>query len=352
MRMAIRGETLAERLALRARLAPVPAFESMAGMALSGVLVAGARLGILERLAEHPATAEALADDLALRPEPTRLLVEALEALGYLRRRGGRYAPTRRARRWLVPGSDRSVSRFVAAGGEHWEWWAGLPDVVRGGGTAAHHTAPAAAPYWRDYITGQYELARYSAPELASAVRVPPGARSMLDLGGGHGWFAAELCRRNPPMRALVVDLPGSAAVGRDLLAGTGQGRLVDFQEGDLRETDLGTGHDLALCGNLIHHFQPEEILALFRRTHAALRPGGGLAILDLFREREGHRRRRRPSASASCLGLFFHLSSGAAVYSPEQLTGWLTEAGFSPPRRTGLRRIPAQSLYQATALS
>ncbi|MER7395312.1 class I SAM-dependent methyltransferase [Streptomyces sp. NPDC000151] len=349
--MVVRGETLRERVALRTRLAPVPAFESLAGMALSGALIAGVRLGLFEELARRPATAEELASRLSLRADSTRLLLDGIQALGYLRRRRGRYVPTGRARRWLLSASPRSVAHFVAGHQDYWRWWASLPDVARGGTVVDHHTAAADDPYWREYIMGQYELARFSAPELAAALPVPDGARRVLDVGGGHGWFAAQLCRRHPGLRATVVDLPGSAAVGRDIIRTAGYGHLVEHREGDARSADFGSDYDVALCLNLIHHLQPDEITALFRRIHAALRPGGVIAVLDLFSDSgRPHSRPHRPDAAASCLGLLFHLTSGASLYSPGQLTEWLRDAGFTPPRRTPLRRIPAQSLYAATA--
>lgn len=360
MRIVVRGETVFERLALRAHLAPRPAFESLAGMALSGVLVAGTRLGLFERLAQRPYASDELADALALRRETTRLLLDALCALGYVRRRRGRYVPTGQARRWLSPDSPASVRHFVASHRDYWDWWSGLPGMARGEPAAGHHDASAQDPYWRDYISGQYELARLSAPELASALHVPRGARRVLDIGGGHGWFAVELCRRHPGMRATVLDLPGSAAVGREIAEQAGYSHLLDHKEADVRAADLGEGYDVALCLNLIHHLQPAEIVDLFRRTHAALRPNGTLAVLDLFsgapwpygrRARWARRRARRPGAAASCLGLLFHLTSGAELYSAAQLAEWLEAAGFSRPRHTRLRRIPAQSLYQATAL-
>ena len=65
--------------------------------------------------------------------------------------------------------------------------------------------------YWRVYITGQYEIARLSAREVAKAVRLGERPAALLDVAGGHGWFSAELCKRHEGLKATVVDLPGSA---------------------------------------------------------------------------------------------------------------------------------------------
>jgi SAM-dependent methyltransferase len=241
----------------------------------------------------------------------------------------------------------------VAGQQEHFRWWASLTDVARGAAPAAdHHDAAVDDPYWRGSITGQYELARFSAPEVAGALRVPSGARRVLDVGGGHGWFAAELCRRHPGLRGIVLDLPGSAAVGRELIAEAGLSDVVAHRVGDARTADLGEGYDVALCLNLLHHFPPDEATVLLGRLHGALRPGGTLAVLDLFADPpggHGPRLRRHPGMASSCLGLLFHLSSGASVYSTAEVTSWLTAAGFPPPTARQMRRIPAQTLLQTT---
>jgi hypothetical protein len=77
------------------------------------------------------------------------------------------------------------------------------------------------------------------------------------------------------------------------------------------------------------------------------MKPGGTVAVLDMFRSSEAKQQR----ASAAGLGLFFHLTSGADLPSPEELGAAFREAGFSEPKRTKVRRIPDQGLYQAQAL-
>jgi len=117
----------------------------------------------------------------------------------------------------------------------------------------------------------------------------------------------------------------------------------VEHREGDAFEVEFGGHYDGALCFNLIHHLSPEQNVALFRRIHDALKPGGTFAVLDLFTPKEG----AHADASA-LLGLFFYLTSEAATYSSEELAAWLAEAGYDKPRRVRIRRIPNQTLYEA----
>jgi ubiquinone/menaquinone biosynthesis C-methylase UbiE len=341
MRLSLHGSNPAEWLALRTGVVPTAAAEAWGGMALSGVLIAAVRTGVAARLARQPSTAADLAADLGLDPLPTQFLLDCLRSVGHVSSRAGRYRLSRSARRWLDPDSELSVARFVAGTADYWSWWSGLDEVTRGEKPAGHHDAPPGDPYWRRYIYGQLELARLSAAEVARKMRLPGDPRSLLDIGGGHGWYSAQLCRRYPRLTATVLDLPGSAAIGREIIAEAGMAGRVRHRDGDATTDELGSGYDAVLCFNLVHHLTPEQIPVLFGKIHEALAPGGSLAVMDAFAEPD-----RRTSAAANFLRLFVYLSSGSAVYTPAQLRGWLRTAGFGAPRRIRVLRIPGQALY------
>jgi SAM-dependent methyltransferase len=346
VRLALSSANPAEWLALRAGLVPAAAAEAWGGMATSGVLIAAVRTGITARLAEGQASAAKVAADLGLDPLPTRLLLECLRSAGHVSERSGRYRLSREARRWLDPASPLSVAGYVAGAADYWPWWQGLEDATRTGRSSGSHAAPPADPYWRRYIEGQLELARLSAAEVARKLPLPRRPRALLDLGGGHGWYSATLCRRYPELTATVLDLPGSAAVGREVVAAAGLADRVLFRDGDATMAELGDGYDAVLCFNLVHHLTPEQAAGLFRRAGEALKPGGTLAVLDVFADSG-----RRAPAHANVLALFVYLSSGAQVHTSGQLAGWLRDAGFGPARKLRVLRIPGLSLRVAKKL-
>ena len=343
MRLGLKGANPAEWLALRTGLVPTAAAEAWGGMATSGVLIAAVRTGITARLAQGNASADKVAADLGLDPLPTRLLLDCLRSAGHVHERAGRYRLSRRARRWLAPASPLSVAGYVAGTADYWPWWAGLDETVRTGTSSGSHDAASDDAYWRRYMTGQMELARLSAAEIARRLPLPASPRALLDIGGGHGSYSARLVERYPTLTATVLDLPGSAAIGREIIAGAGLSDRVRFREGDATTADLGSGYDAVLCFNLVHHLTPQDAAALFRRIGDALVPGGTLAVLDVFAEPG-----RRASAHADMLELFVYLSSGARVHTPGELDGWLRDAGFAPPRSIRILRIPGLSLRVA----
>jgi SAM-dependent methyltransferase len=212
------------------------------------VAVAAVRSAITSRLAAGHATVAEVAADLGLGPLPTRLLLDCLRSTGYVAERSGRYRLSRSARRWLDPASPLSVAGYVAGTADYWSWWAGLDETVRAGTSSGSHGAPPGDAYWRRYMAGQRELAR--------------------------------LAERYPTLTATVLDLPGSAAIGRELIAAADLADRVLFRDGDVTVADLGTGYDAVLCFNLVHHLAPDAAASLFRRIGGALKPGATLAVL------------------------------------------------------------------------
>jgi ubiquinone/menaquinone biosynthesis C-methylase UbiE len=345
MRLFLKPSNPTEFAALHLNLAPVPVGEVMFSLPLARTVMAGVRLGVFRRLAQSDASVDDLVRELGLRPEGARLLLQALSSVDHVEERDGRWALTKHSRQWLDPASDTYVGTFIEHSYDYWEWWQRFERLLETGESVEIHGDDPNDPHWRRYIVGQFELARLSAPEVAKAVGLPKEPRSLLDVAGGHGWFSAALCKRHPTLTARVVDLPGSAAIGREIIAENGMSERVRHQEGDMFESDLGGPHDGALAFNIIHHFDPATCVRLLRRIRETLKPGGTVAVLDLFLPKGG----KTPDAAAF-LGLFFHLTSGAATYSPDDLASWLAEAGFGKPKGVRIRRIPGQTLYLARA--
>nr|AYM54042.1 methyltransferase type 12 [Pyxidicoccus fallax] len=344
MRLGLKADNLLERVADWFNLAPQPLAHAFYGMMASRTLMAGVRLGVYAALAESAATAEVLAERLKLSPEGTRALMEALVACEAVeRQRDGRYRLAPRSKRWLDPRSPKYVGAFLEFNYAQWDWWTGLEGVVRSGQAVdIHHFAPD-DPRWRDYIHAMHQLARLAAPEVASAIPLPRGAKSLLDLGGAHGWYAAELCLRHRGLKATVLDLEGSARVGRDIITSAGLSHLVTHREGDLLTAELGGPYDAVLLFQVMHHLSPAQNVALLRRVRGALGSKGTLAVLEYLREDI-----QDPASSAPLIGLHYFLTSGAAAYTPAEVEGFLDDAGFRIEQTRPIRHLPLQTLLLA----
>ena len=241
-----------------------------------------------------------------------------------LERRTGTYEVGPAGRRWLDPSSPTYLGTYIQHTMEYWKWWGEIEAVLRGGPPITLHRAPRMTRAGRLH-PWQYELARLSVSAVARSIPLRGDPMSVLDLGGGHGLFAARCAGAIGD-----CDGPRPSRIGRrgTTIAGeAGFTDVVDFVEGDIFTSDLGGPDDAVLCCSILHHFAPDEIDALLTRARAAFPPGGVLAVLDLFHAED------QPTASAAIFELFFNLTSGMDTLTEERLTAALTASGFSGPR-------------------
>lgn len=347
MRLSAVPEGLVERIGLWLNKVPTPIGEAMYGMPVARCLQVAQRTGMLGALAEGTRDPDELAEHLGLQAAGTRRVLDVVASLGHLEiQPDGRYAMSASARRWLDPASDTYLGDFLADTYHYWDWYAGLEDLVREGRHVELHEKAPDDPYWDSYIRGQYQLARLSSAELAKAVPLPKGAHAILDVAGAHGEYSMAICRRHPGLKATIVDLPGSARVGREIVAGAGMDDRVRHLEGDMFEVDFDGHYDGAFCFNIVHHLSPEQARTLFGRIREVLRPGAPLCVLELYDRPEG----KQPDAG-SILGLFFHLTSGADTYTTEEVSRWLEETGFERPSKHDFRTLPNLAMLAAKAV-
>jgi SAM-dependent methyltransferase len=347
MRLAAVPDTLIERLGLLFNKLPTPVGEALFAPPVARSLQIAQRTGMLAALAEGPREPGELAEHLGLQRTGTVRVLDVVATAGYVRALpDGRYEMTKSARLWLDPASDTYIGDFIADTANYWDWYGGLEDLVRDGRHVELHAKAADDPYWNSYIRGQFQIARLSSAEVAKLVPLPAGADALLDVAGAHGEFSMALCRRHPGLRATIVDLPGSARVGREIVTAAGMQDRVRHVVGDMFEVDYEGPYDAALAFNIVHHLTPDQARTLFARIRESLRPGAPLCVLDLYDRPAGRR-----ANLASVLGLFFHLTSGADTYTAEDVSRWLEETGFARPEAKSFRRLPDQQMLVAKAI-
>ena len=189
----------------------------------------------------------------------------------------------------------------------------------------AHHMHQSLRPEeWRRYQWGMRDLSTAPAQELAWRVPVPKTARTLLDIGGSHGFYSVALCRRYPGLTAAILELPEAIPTATEILAREGMADRIVHVAGNALEDDFGVeAYDAVLIANLIHHFDAGQNLALARKIARALRPGGVLMVMDAIRiasPSEANRPNRRLGA---VLDVYFALTSTSGTWSVEAVQAW-----------------------------
>lgn len=107
---------------------------------------------------------------------------------------------------------------------------------------------------------------------------LPPRCREALEIGCGAGAFARRLAGRADHVLALDLS-PNMIRIAAERSAHYPN---IDFEVGDVMDRGFSPGQfDCIASISTLHHLPPEEVLP---KLKDALKPGGTLVVLDLFK--------------------------------------------------------------------
>jgi 2-polyprenyl-3-methyl-5-hydroxy-6-metoxy-1,4-benzoquinol methylase len=346
--MPITPDFIERLMLLKLNQAPGVMLDLLGAQAFRAVCVA-VKLGVFESLDHGHLTAAEVARRIEVDARGSKLLLEALEALGYVEQRDGRYANASMTTRWLLRRSPTNIAVGIPFFESMvFDRWSHLDESIRRGRPAITGSE------WLDQHPGGYRIyedgmiaaARITADEVVSRVRLPLTAQRLLDVGGGHGLYSIKFCRRYQNLSATVFDLPQALDAARETIHDERMDDRVTVQEGDFWTDEMGAGYDVALLFNIIHAYSPDKNVELLRKVAGTLSEGGLIVIMEQV---EGKVSGRAAKALARLQALNFFNDLGGQTYTFNEIAGWLAKAGFITPRLINLRKTPGFSLVLAT---
>lgn len=308
--------------------------EMMRGYRSAQVLITCAELGVFEALQSGVAAVEELGERLDANVSALGRLLNTAVALGLLEKSGARYANSALAETCLAAEGPFYLGNLVKREGAFYRRWTRLAEAVRGGERPEENRGDEQQENWvREFELALYDVARTAAPAIAEVLDpLLPQRESqpigVIDIGGGHGAYAVALARSHATLEAVVFDLPAVIAVVADLVAAPDIAGRVTLRAGDFRVDDLGTGFDLALLFGVLVSETPADSVALLRKVHAALLPGGMVAIRGFYLDPD-----RSGPLEATLGDLHMLLSTDAGTaQTTDDVAAWLQAADFEKP--------------------
>ena len=200
----------------------------------SQALLTANRIGVFDALADGARSPDEVAGHLQLDPRSTGLFLRALVGLGFLTEEGGRFANAPAAATFLVKRSPAFMGNAIRYSDQLYATWGNLEGALRSGKPAlpAESYLGDNADRTRTFVKAMHERALGIARALVGILDLA-GRRSMLDVGGGPGTYSVLLTERFPGLRSEVLELPGVAAVARELVAAAGASDRVSLRDGD-----------------------------------------------------------------------------------------------------------------------
>ncbi len=261
-------------------------FETIHAFHRTAGLKAAIEVDLFTAIGEGAETSQALAERCRSSERGMRILCDYLVVVGFLTKTGNRYGLTIDSRAFLdrhSPGYLGTSIEFLLSPTQV-DAFKDLTAAVRKGGTVLSGDGVVAPehPVWAQFARAMVPLMRLPSELMAKLLGAESGKNwKVLDIAAGHGLYGISIAKFNPNAQIVALDWPNvlSAAVENAKAAGLADRfRVIP---GSAFDVDYGTGYDLVLLTNILHHFNPPTCEKLLRRVHAALAAGGRAAILE-----------------------------------------------------------------------
>ena len=260
--------------------------EMVNGYQATCVLVAGLDTGLLDRLAGSASRLEALAAALGADAASLDRLVNALEVFGIVERRGGEIALTRRGAMFQRgAGGLRDLTTLVGA--QYLPAWARIADCVKTGEVAFERAFGTTAwEHRRDHPALDAAFNRVTSGVMERTIVALleaydfSNARTVVDVGGGHGNLLAGVLQRYASARGVLFDQPHVVAGAEPVLARAGVNDRCRISGGSFLEA-VPAGGDCYLMKHILHNWGDEDAATILRTCGARLHENATLLILE-----------------------------------------------------------------------
>ncbi|HEV2913428.1 MAG TPA: class I SAM-dependent methyltransferase [Pyrinomonadaceae bacterium] len=318
---------------------PILFFDTINAYQRTAALKAAIELDVFTAIAKGAVTAQAIAEECGASERGTRILCDYLVIIGFLNKQAQSYGLTPDSAMFLNKDSPAYVGGAIEflLSPMLLEGFKDIAAAVRKGGSIVSEEGTVAPehPIWVKFARAMAPLAGFTAQALAELVARQVGQpRKVLDIAAGHGLFGITLARLNPEVKIVGQDWSNVLEVAKENARKAGVEERYTTIEGSAFDVDFGSGYDLILLTNFLHHFDKETCEKLLVKVREALSDGGSAVTLEFIPNED---RVSPPVAAAFSMTMLGSTPSGDAYTFPE-LESMFSNAGYT---RSELHSLP-----------
>jgi ubiquinone/menaquinone biosynthesis C-methylase UbiE len=310
-------------------LTPAMVMEDFIGVWRTRALVAGVELDVFSQIAAGKRTVKDIAEGAGASPRGMATLLDALAAIGYLRKAGNRYTLQPVTAAFLVPSGKAYVGAIAQAVSLSWDTWKNLTQAVRSGRPAetvdhAEHGKEFFPKLVASIFPGNFSASKAAVSRFSEKER--SGVRRILDVGAGSGAWSLGFAQAIPQARVDTLDFPELTPITRGFAEKLGVADRYEYLERDLRAADFGREeYDLVILGHILHSEGEKHGKELLQKCYTALQPGAALLIGEYV---PNDARTGPPMPVLFGLNMLLQTEEGN-VYTLPEYRAWLKAAGF-----------------------
>ncbi|MBL8177393.1 MAG: methyltransferase [Bryobacterales bacterium] len=307
------------------------------GFWASKTLLSAVEIGVFTELAKHPEDLKTIQGRLGLHPRSAGDFMDALVAMGFLRRIDGVYHNTPETDFFLDKHKPSYMGGMLEMANHRlYRYWGNLTEGLRTGkpqnetregGTPVFEALYADPARLREFLAAMTGLSRGSAIAIGQSLQWSDYS-SFADIGCAQGDVAVQIARLQPHLRGTGFDLPEVAPIFEDYVEENGLADRVTFAPGSFFTDDLPKA-DVITMGHILHDWDLETKRMLIRKAYEALPSGGSFVAFDAMIDND---RSRHTMGLLMSLNMLIE-TPGGFDYTSGDCQGWMREAGFRSTR-------------------
>lgn len=305
-------------------------FDTMTAYQQTGVLKAAIELDVFSAIGKGNATPQAIAEACGVAERGARILCDYLVVVGFLTKNEGRYQLTPDSAVFL----DKRSPAYMGGAIEFLlspmltDAFNDIAGAVRKGGTVLPDEGSVAPehPVWVKFARAMGPMTAMPAQAIVGLTGAEEGSLRVLDIAAGHGVFGITFAQKNPNAEVTALDWPHVLEVAKENARAAGVIDRFKTIEGSAFDAEFGTGYDLVLITNFLHHFDAQACETLLRKVHAALADGGRAVTLEFVPNED----RVSPPNSAMFSAVMLSSTPRGDAYTFAELRRMFENAGFA----------------------
>jgi ubiquinone/menaquinone biosynthesis C-methylase UbiE len=325
---------------------PSPAlfFDTMNDYQRTAALKGAIQLDVFTAIGEGNSAAPAIAKRCQTSERGMRILCDYLVIVGFLTKEGTSYRLTPDTAMFLDRRSPAYLGSAVTflASPMLTDGFKDVAAIVRKGGEVMSEkgTMEPDHPIWVEFAHSMAPMMAMPAEVIAKTVGAAEGRKwKVLDIAAGHGLFGITVAKHNPNATIVAVDWGKVLEVAKENAQKAGVAARYQTIAGSAFEAEFGSGYDLVLLTNFLHHFDPATCEKLLRKVYAALGPGGRAVTLEFVPNED----RVSPPAAATFSLMMLGTTPSGDAYTFSEYDRMFHNAGFTRSELHAMGPFPAQ---------
>jgi ubiquinone/menaquinone biosynthesis C-methylase UbiE len=299
------------------------------------IISAAVSNNVFNSLAGAAKTSGEVARETGASERGLRAIMNALVGLKLLTKdREHRYSLTPESDAFLVSNKPGAQAGFFGTVLPHLALkWTQLPEIVRQGRpTAAVNQEAEGTKFFSQLVENIIPMSYPAAQALAEHLKLSKAKNELrvLDLAAGSGIWGIALAQKSPRVRVTAVDWAGIIPTTKRITKRFGVAEQFEYVEGDLLETNFGTGFDVAILGHILHSEGEERSRQLLNKIFRVLKSGGTIAIAEQL---VNDQRTAPTFALMFAVQMLVNTEQGD-TFSFDEVKSWLEDAGFKRVRK------------------